>query len=167
MIRTILFSMALALSSATAAVDTSEVKNLKQHGNNLSGGQPTELALEQFANEGGKTIINIRTAKEFDGFDEQLKAESLGLNYISFATSGSELTLEHVIAFDKLINAQKQPFMLHCGSGNRVGALMALREAWIKGADKEAALAVGKEWGLTKLEKVVTILIDDGPNADI
>jgi hypothetical protein len=42
--------------------------------------------------------------------------------------------------------------LLHCASANRVGALLALREAWHRGAEPQAALAVGIEAGLTGLE---------------
>jgi hypothetical protein len=44
--------------------------------------------------------------------------------------------------------------LLHCGSGNRVGALLALRESQ-DGADDESALEYGRSAGLTKLEPVV------------
>jgi hypothetical protein len=45
--------------------------------------------------------------------------------------------------------------LVHCGSSNRVGALLALRAAWLKGATLEAALAAGRSAGLTGLESAV------------
>jgi len=52
---------------------------------------------------------------------------------------------------DELIAAANGPVLIHCGSGNRVGALLALRES-LAGADDEAAIEYGKEGGLTGLE---------------
>jgi hypothetical protein len=43
---------------------------------------------------------------------------------------------------------------VHCGSGNRVGALAALLAAE-EGADIDEALDVGRAAGLTRLEAVV------------
>jgi protein tyrosine phosphatase (PTP) superfamily phosphohydrolase (DUF442 family) len=47
-----------------------------------------------------------------------------------------------------------EPVLLHCASGNRVGALIALGTR-LKGAETEAAIAKGKQWGLTGLEPIV------------
>ncbi|MDR5880476.1 hypothetical protein [Caballeronia sp. LZ032] len=44
------------------------------------------------------------------------------------------------------------PVIVHCGSGNRVGALFALRAAWVKGVDVPKAIEIGRQHGLTKLE---------------
>ena len=161
------FLTCLLISFSAFAIDLSEIKNGRHQGANISGGQPSELALQQFAESGGKTVINLRTAKEFDQFDEQLAAERAGLIYVSFATAGDDLTLEQVTAFDRLLSKQSEPFMLHCASGNRVGALMALRAAWLQGASKEQALAIGKQWGITRLEPFVSTLIDEGPNSKL
>ena len=43
---------------------------------------------------------------------------------------------------------------MHCGSANRVGALMAL-ETFSETGNAELALEVGKEGGMTRLEGTV------------
>jgi hypothetical protein len=45
--------------------------------------------------------------------------------------------------------------MLHCGSGNRIGALFALMAFHLEGESADRALQVGREAGLTRLEPVV------------
>ena len=45
--------------------------------------------------------------------------------------------------------------MVHCASGNRVGALFALKAFHLEDADVESALASGREAGLTKLEETI------------
>jgi hypothetical protein len=49
--------------------------------------------------------------------------------------------------------------VIACASGNRVGALLALREFWLEDAEPEAALALGKAAGLTRLEPSVRLLL--------
>ena len=45
--------------------------------------------------------------------------------------------------------------LLHCASGNRVGALLALAAVQVDGASPEAALTLGRAAGLKSLEPVV------------
>jgi hypothetical protein len=45
--------------------------------------------------------------------------------------------------------------MVHCASGNRVGALLALRANRLEGASPEDALELGLDAGLTRLEPAV------------
>lgn len=44
---------------------------------------------------------------------------------------------------------------MHCKSGNRVSAAVALRDGWIRGCNPETALANGKAAGLLGLEQEV------------
>ena len=57
--------------------------------------------------------------------------------------------------------------LMHCGSGNRVGAMMALRARWVQGRSAEEALAIGRSSGLKGLEgDVRTLLQAEAPQAD-
>ena len=49
--------------------------------------------------------------------------------------------------------------LLHCGSGNRVGALLALKAFWLDGGSAEEALEVGLAGGVTRLEPTVRELL--------
>jgi len=160
--RSFLLVITLTLFSLPVFADESSIKNLIRHGDNMSGGQPSAQALESFAKRGGQTVINLRYASESD-FNEGAIAKELGLSYVQLETSGSDLTLDHVKTFDALLNDLQGPYFIHCKSGNRVGAMMALRASWLNNASKDEALEVGKSWGLTKLTPLVTLLIEEGP----
>jgi hypothetical protein len=41
--------------------------------------------------------------------------------------------------------------LIHCSSSNRVGALMALRAAWMQNVPTADAIKLGESYGLTKL----------------
>ena len=53
----------------------------------------------------------------------------------------------------------RYPIALACSSGNRAGALLALRAFWLDGADAASALELGLAAGLTRLEPSVRLLL--------
>jgi uncharacterized protein (TIGR01244 family) len=55
---------------------------------------------------------------------------------------------------NELVEAFDGPVLIHCGSGNRVAALLALSKS-AEGADDEIAIEYGRQAGLTRLEGVV------------
>lgn len=114
---------------------------------------------------GVKHVINLRTAEESAGFDEARIATGLGLDYHAIPIAGAQsLTKENAQKLDELLDqAGDELTLIHCASGNRVGALIAVREAWIKGQPTEAAIAEGKRWGLTSLEEAVRAALRDAP----
>ncbi|MFC5577936.1 hypothetical protein ACFPOA_07935 [Lysobacter niabensis] len=65
-------------------------------------------------------------------------------------------------AFDAMLREAKRPVLVHCASGNRVGAIVALRAAWMEGRSTEDAIAIGKTWGLKGLEGEVRRRIEAG-----
>ena len=120
-----------------------------------SSGQPDEAALEVYAKSGYTAVIDIRTAKESRGMDEQAVVESLGMDYVLMPIRGSDgITFENAEALDKLIESYDGPVLVHCGSANRVGALLALSKSR-EGLDDEQALEYGREAGMTRLEGAV------------
>ena len=112
---------------------------------------------------GIKHVISLRTAEDVQGFDEAGIAAGLGIDYHSIPIKGAQsLTKENAAALDALlIQIGDEPTLVHCASGNRVGGLIAVREAWIKGQSTEAAIAEGKRWGLTSLEGAVRTALDE------
>lgn len=101
-------------------------------------------------------VINLAPHEETPDFDEAGAVQSAGINYSSLPIrGGADLTRENVVAFDRLLRSAKQPVLVHCASGNRAGAMAALRAAWLEGKSEEEAIAIGKAWGLKSLEPQV------------
>lgn len=120
----------------------------------ISAGQPDAAAIEEFAADGVKTIIDLRTAGEDRGMDEPAVVEAAGMKYVSLPVSRADITFAKAAELDALLDGLDGPVVMHCGSGNRVGALMALR-ASLAGKSDEEALQVGKEYGMTSLASKV------------
>ena len=121
-----------------------------------SSGQPDEAAFRVFADAGYAVVIDMRGPEEDRGLDnEQAVVESLGMDYILFPlTSREQISFDTARELDKVLQGIDGPVLVHCGSGNRVGAVLALRHS-LNGASKEESIAHGKNAGLTRLEDVV------------
>lgn len=128
----------------------------------LSGGQPTQEQIAAAGAAGYKTVINLRPATE-PGFEwEPAAVKAAGMSYVSIPVAGTDgLTKENVQQLDAALEeaSAKGPVLLHCASGNRIGAMLALRAAWLEGKDPASALAYGKASGLTHLEPAVKSLL--------
>jgi uncharacterized protein (TIGR01244 family) len=128
----------------------------------LSGGQPSQEQFEAAARAGFRTVLNLRTDSE-PGFEwEQAAVEGLGMRYVQIPVEGVKgLTRENIERIDDALSSARNegPVLLHCGSGNRIGAVLALRAAWVADVDSEAALAYGLASGLTRLEPATRELL--------
>jgi uncharacterized protein (TIGR01244 family) len=121
----------------------------------VSTGQPDAETLRIIAEAGYVAVVDLRTAEEPRGFDEAATARELGLSYVSLPIGDADdISYKNAAALDKALAAFDGPVLLHCASGNRVGALFAL-SAKARGASDEEALARGDAAGLTRSKGVV------------
>jgi uncharacterized protein (TIGR01244 family) len=116
----------------------------------LSTDQPTMETLSAIAGAGFAAVVDLRTDTESRGIEESAAVRKLGMAYISIPVAGPEdMTYENAKLLDQVLSQLDGSVLLHCASGNRVGALIALRER-LNGASVEQALGVGKQAGLTR-----------------
>lgn len=134
-----------------------------------SAGQPTAEQLQTLSAHGIGVVIDLRADSETPELDEAALVRSLGLDYHNLPVGGAAgLTRDNVQALDRLIaDAGDRPLLVHCASSNRVGAMMALREAWLRGATSEHALEVGRAWGMKGLESDVNALLQTKDQAAV
>ncbi len=124
-----------------------------------ASGQPTQAELRVLAQAGIKHVVNLRPAKE-QTWSEAAFVQTLGMKYHALPVAGAAgITDENAAALAKVLHEiGGEPVLVHCSSGNRVGALIALGEQ-AKGANVDEAIAKGKRWGLTRLEPMVRDLL--------
>ena len=146
----------LALGTAPNVDLVPILPNASQHGKVVSAGQPTEAQIATVRDSGVAVVINLRTPKEMK-FDERKAVEKLGMTYVEIPVAGAAgLTPENVEKLHRALEAAKgKKVLLHCGSANRVGALMALRAKRYEKKSAAEAMKIGKAWGLSKLAPVV------------
>ena len=122
----------------------------------LTGGQPTDEQLAALRDAGYKTIINLRQPDERGTRGEAEKVAELGMTYVALPVAGAEdLNEENAVALAAALETAERPVLLHCGSGNRVGALLAMKAFLVDGASADEALDLGLAGGVTRLEPAV------------
>jgi uncharacterized protein (TIGR01244 family) len=122
----------------------------------LASGQPTEDQFRLLAEAGVRHVINLRPASEQD-WDEGAFVQSLNMEYHSIPVAGAAgVTRENAASLYQLLaDLEGEPVVVHCASGNRVGALIAYSSVEFDGLGIDAAIAEGQRWGLTRMEPTV------------
>lgn len=113
--------------------------------------QPDAEALRLAKANGITTIINLREPEEMD-WDEQAEAERLGLGYASIPVlrQADSLSTQAMAAISAAVNQQAgSPVLLHCSSGNRAAAWLAVHLAEDHRMSDSRAIDVAREAGLT------------------
>lgn len=127
----------------------------------VSAGRLASADIARLREAGIREVIDLTPDAETPDFDESAAVRTAGLSYSNLPLRGAvDLTRENVLAFDALLRAAKRPLLVHCASGNRVGAIAALRAAWVDGRNAEDAIGIGKAWGLKSLESEVRRKLD-------
>ena len=127
----------------------------------LTGGQPSSAQLHAAKQAGYKTIVNLRPEYEHRGQVEEASVKTAGMLYIHIPVAGAEgISFKNSeLLREALADINNYPIMVHCASGNRVGALFALDAFRHNKLTTEQAIAVGHKSGLTGLEAVVRKII--------
>lgn len=118
----------------------------------MAAGQPTGEQIQLLAEEGYKTVIDLRVADESRGFFEQEAARENGMAYANVPVDLQKLDLPTIDRFITTLKKAERPVLLHCASAVRVGALYY---AWLlreKGLPAKEALAKAKAAGLRSPE---------------
>jgi uncharacterized protein (TIGR01244 family) len=129
----------------------------------FSAGQPGPGDWSVIAANGVRTVINLRPQSEQPGVDAEALVRAHGLDYYSLpVASAADLSSECVATFASLLERLRpEGVVVHCGSGNRVGALFALARGREPGVTVPEALDYGRRAGLTTLESQVAALLNN------
>ena len=124
--------------------------------NTIVCGALDETKVAALAAAGVELVLNLQPDDELS-FDERAAVEGAGMAYEQLPISGAnDLKQLKILAFDNILRQHHgKKTVMHCGSGNRAGAAMALRAGWLRGRKMDTALERGRSHGLTKLEEEV------------
>lgn len=137
------------------------IPNIRQPRDNLiTGGQPDATAWSHLAAQGVRTVINLRSPAEMGERDEAAEVTAAGLAYREVPVAGADdITEAKARELWSLLQRESGTVLVHCASGNRVGALIAIGAAKAGGLAPQAALELGKASGLTGAEPRVRELL--------
>ena len=113
-------------------------------------GQITPEQLQQIAQEGFKSVLNLRSPDE-DGFliGEQEQAEALGLHYANIPIKLEAFNDEIATRVFRVMNESlPKPILVHCSSAKRAAALVLMYIAMRQGATFKQAFNQAEQLGL-------------------
>lgn len=118
-----------------------------------TAGQPAAEHLEQLAEAGYKTVIDLRAENEDRGFDEARTVRDSGMEYENIPVTPDTLNGEKFDRFRELMgDPERPPALVHCSSANRVGALLIPYLILDEGKTREEALEIASRVGLQSEE---------------
>ncbi len=140
--------------------EVSAVKNYNRATSQIATSGVIGDGVQVLAQHGFKTIIDLRTEAE-GTHEEKVAVEAAGMRYVNIPVTGAGINAEQLAAFTKVIEATETPVLVHCGSGNRAGALWATYRM-SKGVASEIALEEGRTAGMSvAMEANVKTAIND------
>jgi uncharacterized protein (TIGR01244 family) len=159
---------ALATAAAAAKPDTYGIPNATfPEPGVMAAGQPTGEQIQLAAEDGYRTLFDLRQPEEPRDFDEVLAARQNGLAYVNIPVTLATLGHATIDRFLEAMERAERPVLLHCGTSERVGALYY---AWLvleKGETPEKALQRAKAAGLHQPElihKVTKLVAERRPS---
>lgn len=110
--------------------------------------QVTPAQLQQAAQEGFKSVLNLRAANE-EGFltNEQQQAEAIGLTYFHAPVTPTTMNDERITQVLQLIDDLPKPALIHCSVGLRAGAMTMMHLATRQGMTPEQAFETAQQLG--------------------
>ena len=151
----IVAALGLLISLGVAAEDFGILNQYEPEVGVVFGGQPSAEQVGALAAAGFKTILDLRGVDEDRGFDEVRVVGEAGLSYVSLPITRD--TMAEDATFDRyleLFRESERPILVHCASGNRVGALYYAYLVSEKKMTRAAALDVAQANGLRSLSLV-------------
>lgn len=114
-----------------------------------TGGRPSTQQLMAAKQSGVRSVISLMPESETQA--EAAEAQRLGLQFTTIAVLDERaLNQENARRLATAMDAPgAKPLLLHGETGDRAGALLALRAYFVDHASSEAALALGQSAGMT------------------
>jgi protein tyrosine phosphatase (PTP) superfamily phosphohydrolase (DUF442 family) len=114
-----------------------------------TAGQPDSAQLVALGRAGVRRVIDLRVPDEARGFDEVALAKAAKLHYVNLPVTAATLSNTTFDRFRRLMkHAPRTGVLVHCHSGNRVGAVMIPWLVLDRGWDIERAVTAAKAGGL-------------------
>jgi uncharacterized protein (TIGR01244 family) len=121
-----------------------------------TGGQPSPADWAALKARGVTMVVNLRPDAEMAGRNEAAEVAAAGMAYIGVPVAGADaVDGDNARRLWTLLKTSDAPVFVHCASGNRAGALLAIGAARFGGRAPDAAIEFGRRAGLSSLEPVV------------
>ena len=110
------------------------------------GGQPDKEDLLELAQQGVKTVIDFREPSETENSNATMAREA-HLDYVNIPVNKMTLSDADVTKFRAALDEKQGPFLLHCGTGARAGAMLLMKTAVDNGWSAQQAFETAANMG--------------------
>jgi uncharacterized protein (TIGR01244 family) len=115
-----------------------------------TAGQPSAGAYAKLAQQGFRSVLNLRTADE-GAEQERVQVEKAGLRYVNVPVVSANPDPARVPEFIKAVkDSNNQPMLIHCAGAQRVGAFWMIYRVIDQGWSEEKAMEEATRIGLTR-----------------
>lgn len=113
-------------------------------------GQVTPEQLQQAAEEGFRSVLNLRSPDEAGVLaDEQAQANASGLEYANVPLSNANIDSDKVAQAIQELGDLPKPVLIHCGAGARAGGIALIATAIQDGLTLEDLTTKAEEVGVS------------------
>lgn len=99
--------------------------------------------------DGYSLVVNLRREGEAFPENEGELARAVGMAYLHIPLGGEDLVEAHAAQLAAALDAHGDvPVLIHCGSGNRVGALWGLHVALRDGLSADEGVQIARDSGM-------------------
>jgi uncharacterized protein (TIGR01244 family) len=159
---------AVSEADISAAQIWGKAENVVQVKHLYFSAQPDAAGINAAKDAGVEVVINLRGSEEMD-WDEAAAVEEAGLTYYQVPISGDgpgfdQSSMQRISALVK--KHHQQPLWLHCSSGNRASAWLAVHLVQDHHMDIDQSVALAQKVGLTsaELEKRIRTYVAPSPS---
>ncbi len=159
---------AVTEADISAAQTWGKADNVVQVKHLYFSAQPDAAGIKAAKDAGVEVVINLRNSEEMD-WDEAGAVIEAGLTYYQVPISGDgpgfdQSSMQRISALVKKHHAQ--PLWLHCSSGNRASAWLAVHLVQDHHMDVDQSIALAQKAGLTsaEIEKRVRTYVAPAPS---
>jgi len=145
-----------------AGVTSLGITNVRTPSDDLvTGGQLTQEQMVALKEQGYETFINLRpVAEDGTGWEEEFAATQ-GISFTRIPVAGAAgVTRESAEQLAEVLSGSESGVVVYCKSGNRVGALLALKAHYVDGESAEDAFQFGLEAGMTSLKPFIREMLE-------
>lgn len=138
-----------------------EIPNARAYKGYVLGGLPTRQQLDAAMEAGFESAMSLMASDEAGGPELARYGASQGLRYLRFTIASEEdLTESMAWQFAATISMLGKPAIIHCATGQRVAAIVALKAYFVEELAAEDAYAIGEALGMGEYAEHVRGLLE-------
>jgi len=116
-------------------------------------GPMTPQEFQQLADDGFKSILNLRSLDQSDLYDEQQYVEYLGLCYVNLAIDSEIISTEIAVRVLRKMDELPKPMLVYCNNAMLAAAMVLMHIAMRQGETLSQAIQRAEKFELFRVNR--------------